>query len=324
MNQNPHPTTGEDAAALAARRTRKRYLRKHHPKGWRKTLRDLRYRLEYLGFLGVRGLLRMLGLEQSSRLSGAIWRHIAPHTSRHTRALRHLALAFPEKSDAERETIARSMWDNLGQVMGEALLLDHIIADPDRVRLADEQALEPIHRTGGQGVVVSMHYGNWELVSCPAGAQGFKLAGAYQRVLNPLIEQAVIKMRQPIYFGGLHSKGTGAAGRLMDWVREGNLIGVLADQRHVRGIDVPFFGHPAPSNTFPAMVARHLGVPLLAARTLRGEKVHFEVEAVEIPVPQTDDKDADIAAATAAIHATFERWIRERPDQWMWAHRRWG
>ena len=40
--------------------------------------------------------------------------------------------------------------------------------------------------------------------------------------------------------------------------------------------------------------------------------------------PRTADRQADILATTAAIHAIFERWIRDTPGQWMWAHRRWG
>ena len=36
------------------------------------------------------------------------------------------------------------------------------------------------------------------------------------------------------------------------------------------------------------------------------------------------DSDADILAATANLQAAFERSIREKPEQWMWAHQRWG
>lgn len=321
MSQNQLPSEDPDQSERLAF---KRYRRKHHPKGWRKAVRDMRHRLEYLGFLVLRGLLRLLGLERASRLSGALWHAIAPRTRRHARALKHLRMALPERPQGELETIAREMWKNLGRITGEALLVDKVLAEPDRVQLTTPAVLDRIRQAGGRAVVVSLHYGNWELVSVPTARNGFKLAGVYQRIMNPLIDQAVVKMRSPIYLGGLHSKGTGAAARLMEWVRDGNMAGVLADQRHVRGVEVPFFGHPAPSNTFPAMLARHLNVPLIAARALREDNVRFKIEALEIEVPQTSDKDADIRATTAYIQAQFEAWIRERPDQWMWAHRRWG
>ncbi len=42
---------------------------------------------------------------------------VAPRNRRHQRALANLAIAFPEKTEAERDRIARAMWGNLGRVM---------------------------------------------------------------------------------------------------------------------------------------------------------------------------------------------------------------
>jgi KDO2-lipid IV(A) lauroyltransferase len=38
----------------------------------------------------------------------------------------------------------------------------------------------------------------------------------------------------------------------------------------------------------------------------------------------TDDSAADALTATKALHRQFEAFIREAPEQWMWAHRKWG
>ena len=58
---------------------------------------------------------------------------VAPYDRRHQRALDNLAIAFPEKSLAEREAIALGMWENLGRVMAETMQIDRIIADPERI-----------------------------------------------------------------------------------------------------------------------------------------------------------------------------------------------
>jgi KDO2-lipid IV(A) lauroyltransferase len=42
-----------------------------------------------------------------------------------------------------------------------------------------------------------------------------------------------------------------------------------------------------------------------------------------LALPATGDRIADIAALTAAINGCLERWIRARPEQWLWLHRRW-
>jgi KDO2-lipid IV(A) lauroyltransferase len=98
---------------------------------------------------------------------------------------------------------------------------------------------------------------------------------------------------------------------------------MLADLREMRGIEVPFFGRPAPSTPLPALIARTLDLPLIAARAVRMGGVRFRIEAEPVAVPRTADRHGDVLAATAALHAVFERWIREDPGQWMWAHRRW-
>jgi KDO2-lipid IV(A) lauroyltransferase len=306
------------------RAERKRYLRKHHPTGWRRVLRDTRHWAEYAGFLAGRALLRMMSVERASALSGALWRRIAPLTRRHARALANLELSLPETTPAQRESIARGMWENLGRVMAEALLIDRILKDASRIELVTPETADIIAAAGGRAVIVAMHYGNWELTAAPAARLGFSVAGVYQRLLNPLIDQAVVDMRSPVYPGGLYPKGSKAGPRLMEWVRSGHVAGVLADLRHARGIPVSFFGRPAPTNTFPALMARHLDVPLIAGRSIRLDGVRFRIETLEIQVPRTENRNADIVQATEAIHAVFERWIRERPDQWMWAHRRWG
>ncbi len=56
----------------------------------------------------------------------------------------------------------------------------------------------------------------------------------------------------------------------------------------------------------------------------RNAGVHFRIQVEEIDVQRTGDRDVDIEETTRRIHALFESWIREHPEQWMWAHRRWG
>ena len=56
---------------------------------------------------------------------------------------------------------------------------------------------------------------------------------------------------------------------------------------------------------------------------MRLPDVRFSVRVERIEVPETGDRDADVLAATTALQAQFEEFIREAPDQWMWAHRRW-
>ncbi len=280
----------------------------------------MRHRFEDLGLGLAVACLGVLPIEAASWLSGQVWRRLGPGigSERHKRALQNLAIAFPEKSTAERAALAAAMWENLGRTFAETFRLAEIAAS-GRVKVA---ALAGFERDEAH-VVCAAHQANWEVAMLGVSAKA-RPAGVYQRIKNPLVDARVLKMRRSLYPGGLYPKTPAALRHLIRHAREGGTLAVLADQRDFRGPRVAFFGAPAPSTPFPAMVARSLGVKLYAGEIIRKPHVRFVINLVEIALPQTEDREADIVAATAALQAEFERTIRLNPDQWMWSHRRWG
>ena len=282
---------------------------------------DLKYRLEYGVVRTVAWLVARLPLETASNASGRLWRMIAPKLKRHQRALIHLAAAFPEMSALERERLACDMWEVLGRTFAESFYLPEIFAS-DRL---DTSALEILRAYEGQGLVIcAAHQGNWEVASMGLLRIGREPAGIYQRVKNPLVDAFLQKTRAPYYPAGLHAKDPATPLKLMRLLKRGGCMAMLADLREHTGVKVPFFGREAPSTPFPALMARTLGLPLFAGRVVREPGVRFRLSVEKIEFPVTDDKDADILAATASLQAAFERTIREKPEQWMWAHQRWG
>ena len=97
-------------------------------------LKRARYAIEYAAFRFVAAVFGALPIETASSLSGFFWRLIAPRLTRHKRALDNLAAAFPEKTVAECEAIARAMWENLGRTFGEFFHIEELNAG-DRVAL---------------------------------------------------------------------------------------------------------------------------------------------------------------------------------------------
>ncbi|GLK75757.1 lipid A biosynthesis lauroyl acyltransferase [Methylopila jiangsuensis] len=271
----------------------------------------------------VAGSCRLLGVDAASAFYGWVWRTLAPFNRRHARALENLTHAFPDKTEAERRAIALGAWENLGRVMAEGFLLDRLAADASRFEdhaIADFAAL----KGDGRGlVVVSAHFGNWEFGAEGVRRSGFRPAGIYKALRNPIVDAMLRHIRIGFYPGGLLPRGADAPRRLISHVRGGGAMVILADLRDGGGVDVPFFGRPARSTPFPALVARLLGAPLMAGRVTRLKGARFRLDCEPIEVPRTNDRDADVRAATEAMMAVFERWIRETPEQWMWGMRRW-
>ncbi|HLW92903.1 MAG TPA: lauroyl acyltransferase, partial [Roseiarcus sp.] len=279
--------------------------------------------IEYAGFRFVAAVFSALPLEFASALSGGIWRLIAPQLPRHRRALDNLAAAYPEKTPEEREAIALAMWENLGRVFAEFFHLDELVAG-DRIVLEASPHFDSLRAVARAAVVCGMHTGNWEIVVVAALRTGFKPAGVYQKIVNPLVDEYVRRIRAPLYPGGLLDKSSRTAVQLLRYTKNGGCAAFLADQRESRGLPVPFFGRPAPSTPFPALIAATHDLPLYAFRVKRENGVRFSIKTEPVAVQRSGDRNADVAATTAALQATYERFIREAPEQWMWAHRRWA
>jgi len=282
-----------------------------------------RFRVEYGAFRVVTVLTRAMPLDMASAVMGRIWRTLAPLTARHRRALDHLALAMPEIGAAERRRIARGMWENLGRVMAETLLLDRLVADQDRRIEVDPQTLAYLPEAK-HAVLVTLHMGNWEVAILPAVTAGLNPIGVYRQVNNPHVDAYLRRKREGVFPAGLLSKGHDTSKRVLGHLRSHGALGIVGDIREPRGLDVRFFGETASATFFPAMLARHCQVPFIAGRCVRTDGAHFKVETVPVPYPVTDDRKADIQAATQALHDVFEGWIREYPRQWMWAQRKWA
>ena len=297
-------------------------------------LLDIRHRLEYAALLLLVGFVRLMPIDTAAAFSGRVWRLIAPRLRRHRRALSNLAIAFPEKSEKQREAIALDMWENLGRVMAETMLIDRLIRQPDRIELANPKVFARYKGKVGPVIGASLHMGNWELAIWPLVVAGANPAAVYRTVKNPYVDRYLRHQRRDLYPGGLFGKGKVDGSReegqrtarmVMDYVRNGGRLGVVCDLYDKSGLPVPFFGAPARSVTIPAMIARRIGARIWMARCLRiGTASRFRIEIKELKVPRTDNAGDDVKWITAAMQLQFEAWIREVPEQWMWSNRRWS
>ncbi|MEM6710894.1 MAG: hypothetical protein AAF590_01260 [Pseudomonadota bacterium] len=281
----------------------------------------------YIAMRTLRACVLGLGIRRGVALSGWCWKMIAPLTKRQARALSQMAAAMPELSAQERDRNVRAMWQGLGETFAEGLILDRLMELDGVVSIegADlfHQATNADTPTTGM-VIISMHSGNWEVLGLGARDIGLEAAALYQTVANPLVDRKLRDTRSHYWKAGLISKGSHAIKRTVGLLRAGKGVGIMADQRQAGGLSVPFFGHPAPSTPLPASLALRTGSRLIACRAKRMGTCRYVLEVKELPVTQTLDRDADIERLLIAIHAQFEAWIRERPHEWMWAHRRWS
>ncbi len=62
----------------------------------------------------------------------------------------------------------------------------------------------------------------------------------------------------------------------------------------------------------------------MPARVKRLEGARFRLTVYPpMELPDSGDRQADVAETMRRVNALLEEWIRARPEQWLWLHNRW-
>ena len=217
-----------------------------------------------------------------------------------------------------------------GGTFAETLQLDRIFSNCSRIEMTGHEALEQCLREPGANVGVTLHMGNWEIVSFAVGLCGARVASVYRQLRNPYLDRYVRLMREPFYPGGLLGNGR-ARGELplrsvaiaaKKLLRNGGHIGLVCDQVDMDPPSACLSSANRRHLRRAAVFARGGGAWIWIARCLRiDRRSHFLVEIRELPVERTSDRTADLCDTTAGIARQFECWIRDAPEQWMWQRR---
>jgi KDO2-lipid IV(A) lauroyltransferase len=287
------------------------------PVGWS-------YRIEAWLAALLFGGFGLLPLDRASALGGALARAIGPRLGLTKRARLNLRRALPELDAAATDAIVRGMWDNLGRVAAEYPHLRKIkvFAGDGRVETRGLEHLDRALAAGRRVILFSGHLANWEIAALAGGQYGLDIAQIYRAANNPLVDRLVGRLRGDQ--GELIPKGAVASRRAVAALRRGGHLSLLVDQKMNDGIAVPFFGSDAMTAPALALFALHYDCDVLPVRIERTEGAHFRLTAYPpIALPDSVDRDAGVLALMTAVNGTLEAWIRERPEQWFWLHRRW-
>lgn len=286
-----------------------------------------RQRVEALVAKASLGVLGALPPAPAARLAGSIACAIGPLLPVSEIARTNLRLAMPEEDRLARWRIVRGVWWNLGCTVGEMPHLAEFRPNGrlPRYAVAGADILRALAAKGGPAIFFSGHIGNWEVMAPCAAAFGVRLALLYRAADNPAIDAMIAGFRRRSIGGELTllPKGAFGARGALAHLAAGGFLAILADQKMNDGIEVPLFGQPAMTAPALAALALRFRCPVIPAHTERLGPANLKV-IVERPLdlPHTGDRGADVAALMRAVNACLERWIRARPDSWLWLHRR--
>jgi KDO2-lipid IV(A) lauroyltransferase len=290
----------------------------------RSCCRRLAWRAEAVVVALVLGCFRILPIDAASALGGALAAFVGPRLGISRRAVTNLRRALPQLDAAAQRRIIRAMWGNLGRVVAEYPHLSAIrVFEPGgRVAVLGLEHVDALLAAGRPIIFVSAHYGNWEIAGIAAVQRGLSLVQVYRAANNPFVDQLVAGLRGP--GAELLPKGAPAARGAIAALRRGRHLAMLVDQKMNDGIAVPFFGRAAMTAPAAAQLALRFDAAILPVRVERLRGAHFRMTvSPPIAIDRAADRHDETLAIMSSINREIERWIRERPELWMWLHRRW-
>jgi KDO2-lipid IV(A) lauroyltransferase len=255
---------------------------------------------------------------------GALLYHLVP--LRRKVVLDNLRRVYGESvTESEIRRIAQAHYAHLWRLLPEFLAFPFLTPAQRlaHTRVENAEAVFAAHAQGKGVIVLTGHFGNWE-VATAAGIASFPQAkGRFFFVRRPFKPHVMRRFRRA-GFGALPKSGSLDA--ILERLAAGDIVVFPFDQHANRrdGVRVDFFGHPAGTFRSVALIARASGAPVLPASSWR-EPDGRHVLRFEDPLElvEREDLGEEVRLNTRRFNASLERMILRHPEQWWWVHRRW-
>ena len=239
----------------------------------------------------------------------------------------NLHQTFPHLTGHQRRVLARQMWNHL------LLMVCEIAHVPRKIHETNWRDYIHIHRnrelTGylldpRPKVVVSGHFGNFEVASYMCGLLGFQTFAIARTLDNLHLNRFVNRFRGAN--GQYILPKDGSAKTVEAILSVGGTISLLGDQHAGRrGCWVDFLGRPASCHKALALFTLTSKAPMVVSYARRLNKpLHFEIGLQGVADPALPDEHQEsVASLTQWYNQRLAEMIVRHPSQYWWLHRRW-
>ncbi|MFO8055583.1 MAG: lysophospholipid acyltransferase family protein [Bacteroidales bacterium] len=286
----------------------------------------MRAALHYLLIVPLAYLIAVLPFCVLRRLSSVLYfllYHIIGYRKKTVRM--NLRNAFPEKSVKERRQIEKRFYLHFTDIMLETLKMltmslkeaqKHIRIPPKSVAL-----LKHYNQQGISTIVASGHYGCWEWGNYGYHAMiNVEFRGIYHPLSDPYFEKLLYHMRTR--YGSVPIKMKDTLRYMLENKERVSNTAFVADQSpSARGAYwTTFLNQQTGFFTGIEKIARKLKMPVLFVSIDKIKRNHYQMN-FEVLVESPEDTEP--GEITEAFVDKLEKRIREKPEYWLWSHRRW-
>jgi KDO2-lipid IV(A) lauroyltransferase len=238
----------------------------------------------------------------------------------------NLRNSFPEKSAKEIALIERKFYRHLADLFIETLKLTHLSNNQlkKRMTVSNPELIESLYDNGRDVVVVHSHYNNWEWLGvCYPLYTRYRTVSIYKPVQNSLLNGFVNKLRTR------NNAGLAPMNMIVRKIIENQaknvrtLYGFMADQTPAKALIeyyTEFLNQETPVFLGIEKIAAKYDMSVVFFNVQKVKRGYYNT-TVELLFESTGNLPK--YKVTEAHVKRLEEIIRQRPENWIWTHRRW-
>ncbi|PHR56327.1 MAG: hypothetical protein COA44_08180 [Arcobacter sp.] len=231
-----------------------------------------------------------------------------------------------EISEEQYQEILKYCHKNLSLILLQVLRSSRLSIDElaKSVSFENRHYIDEAIKEGRKIIIVSAHYGNWELGATAVGALIHPITSIHKKMNDDYFDDYLLKSRTKFNMTMIEKKG--AIRHLVKAIKNNEIITMMIDQNvnPKDGIYIDFLGAKATQSAAPAFLARKFGaliIPILIHTSPEKENIIRFFKPIE--TAKTDNEEKDILDSTQAQADLLAEVIRKHPKPWFWCHKRW-
>lgn len=284
----------------------------------------------YLGLYKSFGLLlKVLPRKATIKLMRLLAWFAYTVSKKHQRIMHNnLDLAFDNKlSNKEKRRIGIDAFINLidttfGIIHRDNMEKSEVIKN---VTFENEEIIKAYQKENKLFILVTGHYGNWELLSQSIAIHfDLTLVGVGRELDSKVMDEVLIKNRERFNVEMVYKKG--AMKGCIRAINQKKIIGILTDQHLplAQSINIDFFNHKVTHTPLASILSRKFEIDLIPAYISTDDYENYVVKIYPpIKTLKTENQEEDLESMTKAQAKVLEEVIRAKPNQWFWQHKRW-
>ncbi|WP_397446736.1 lysophospholipid acyltransferase family protein [Polaribacter sp. R77954] len=238
--------------------------------------------------------------------------------------LKNITYAFPEKSEKEKEAIAKKFYKHFTDIMVESIKSFSISEKQilKRYKYVNPELVNKYIKQGKSIALVGAHLANWEWSFGLPLVLDVNVFGAYNKLRNETFEKTLKENREKF---GVKGATTADFIKMIKSNFDNNIQGayiLLSDQSPLVEKTYHwayFFGVKVPVHTGAEMLAKNHDLVVINYRSKKIKRGYFETDFEVIAENPKDFRDYEITEQFLRI---TERNIKEQPECYLWSHNR--